>query len=112
MLGGAIGLVASIIAELLTDGLGWVFAVPFVLVSAYCAAEVAPGSYRSAVVMPPLVALLVAAINPLWSGDVSGVRSWLIKLLTTLTAMAPALVLATALAAAIVGFRYWRAKRP
>jgi hypothetical protein len=111
VLGGAIGLVASIIAELLTDGLGWVFAVPFVLVSVYCAAEVSPASYRSAVVMPPLVALLVAAVTPLWSGDVSGVRSWLIKLLTTLTTMAPTLMLATGLAAAIVAFRYWRGKR-
>jgi hypothetical protein len=111
VLGGAIGLVASIISELLTNGLGWVFAVPFVLVSVYCAVEVSPGSYRSAVVTPPLVALLVAAINPLWSGDVSGVRSWLIKLLTSLTTLAPTLVLATALAAAVVAFRYWRGKR-
>ncbi len=110
VLGGAIGLVASILAELLTGGLGWVFGVPFVLVSAYCAAEVAPKSMRSAIVMPPLVALLVAAVNPLWS-ETSGIRGWLIKTLTTLTTMAPTLLVATGLAAAIVGFRYWRAKR-
>jgi hypothetical protein len=111
VLGGAIGLVASILAELLTGGLGWVFGVPFVLVSAYCAAEVTPRSMRSAIVMPPLVALLVAAVNPLWSGETSGIRGWLIKTLTTLTTMAPTLVAATGVAALIVGVRYWRAKR-
>lgn len=107
MLGGSIGLVASIVAELLTGGLGWVFGIPFVLICAYCAAEVPSTSMRSAIVMPPLVALLVAAVNPLWSGD----RGWLIKMLTTLTTMAPTLLLATGVAAVIVGVRYWRAKR-
>ena len=111
VLGGAIALVASILAELLTGGLGWVFGVPFVLVSAYCAAEVAPRSMRSAIVMPPLAALLVAAVNPLWSGETSGIRGWLIKMLTTLTTMAPTLLAATGVAALIVGIRYWRAKR-
>lgn len=111
VLGGAIGLIASILAELLTGGLGWVFGVPFVLVSAYCAAEVSPKAMRSAVVMPPLVALLVAATNPVWSGDMSGLRGWLLKTLTTLTTMAPTLLVATGVAAAIVGVRYWRAKR-
>jgi len=110
VLGGAIGLVASILAELLTGGLGWVFALPFIAVSAYCAAEVSPKAMRSAVVMPPLVALLVASVNPLWS-DLSGIRGWLIKMLTTLTTMAPTLLVATGVAAAIVGVRYWRAKR-
>ncbi len=94
VLGGAVSLVASILAELLTGGLGWVFGVPFVLVSAYCAAEVAPKSMRSAIVMPPLVALLVAVVNPVWS-ETSGIRGWLIKTLTTLTTMAPTLLLAT-----------------
>jgi hypothetical protein len=111
VLGGAISLVASILAELLTGGLGWVFSIPFILVSAYCAVEVAPKSMRSAVVMPPLVALLVAAVNPLWS-ETSGIRGWLIKTLTTLTTMAPTLLVATGVAAIIVGVRYWRAKRP
>lgn len=111
VLGGSIGLVASILAELLSGGLGWVFGVPFVLVSAYCAAEVSPKAMRSAVVMPPLVALLVASINPMWSGETAGIRGWLIKMLTTLTTMAPTLLLATAMAAGIVGVRIWRAKR-
>lgn len=111
VLGGAIGLVASILAELLTGGLGWVFGLSFVLISAYCAAEVSPKAMRSAVVMPPLVALLVAAVNPLWSGETAGIRGWLVKMLTTLTTMAPTLLVATAVAAAIVGVRIWRAKR-
>lgn len=112
ILGGAVALVASIIAELLTDGLGWVFAIPFVIVCAYCAAEVSKGSFRSALVMPPLAILLVAAINPIWSGNVPGPRGWLVKTLTTLTTLAPTLMVATGLAAAIVGVRYWRGTRP
>lgn len=84
--------------------------MPFVLVSAYCAAEASPKAMRSALVMPPLVALLVAATNPLWS-DTSGLRGWMIKTLTTLTTMAPTLLVATGVAASIVGVRYWRAKR-
>ncbi len=111
VLGGAIGLVASILAELLTGGLGWVFAVPFILVSAYCAAEVSSKSMRSAVVMPPLVALLVAAVNPFWSGELPTIRGWFMKTLTTLTTLAPTLLVATGVAAAIVGVRYWRTKR-
>lgn len=110
VLGTAVGVVAAIVSELLTDGLGWVFAVPFVLVSAYCAAEVSPQSLRSAVVMPPLVTLLVALIDPIW-GNTSGIRSWAGKTLITLTTLAPTLVLATGVAAAIVGWRYWRSRR-
>ena len=107
----AIGLVASVVAELVTGGLGWVFGIPFVLVSAYCAAEVSASQLRAAVVTPPLVALLVAVINPIWaSGDVAGIRGWTVKTLTTLTTMAPTLVLATSVAAVIVGVRYWRAR--
>ena len=111
VLGGSIGVVASIVAELLTGGLGWVFGIPFVLVCAYCAAEVSPTSMRSAIVMPPLVALLVASVNPLWSGDLSGIRGWLIKMLTTLTTLAPTLLVATGVAAAIIGMRHWRERR-
>ena len=85
------------------------FAVPFVLVSAYCAFEVAQNSLRSAVVMPPLVTLLVAVIDPIW-GNVAGIRGWTVKTLTTLTTLAPTMVIATAVAAAIVGWRYWRSR--
>lgn len=107
----AVGLVASIVSELVTDGLGWVFGVPFVLVSAYCAAEVSSSQLRAAVVTPPLVALLVAVINPIWAaGEVAGIPGWAIKTLTTLTTMAPTLLLATGVAALIVGVRHWRSR--
>lgn len=108
VLGGAVGLVASVVSELLTDGLGWVFGLPFVLVCAYCAAECSPAARRSALVMPPLVVFAVAAITPLWSGETAGLRGWAVKTLTTLTTLAPTLVLATGVAAAIVGWRRWR----
>ncbi|MEO8107834.1 MAG: DUF6542 domain-containing protein, partial [Actinomycetes bacterium] len=111
ILGASVAVVASIIAELLTDGLGWLFAVPFVLVCVYCAAEVSRGAMHSAIVMPPLAILLVSAVNPIWSGNVPGPRGWMVKTLTTLTTLAPTLMVATALAAAIVGVRYWRANR-
>jgi hypothetical protein len=107
----AVGLVASIVAELVTGGLGWVFGIPFILVSVYCAAEVSSNQLRTAVVTPPLVALLVAVINPIWAaGDVAGLRGWTVKTLTTLTTMAPTLLIATGLAALIVGVRHWRAR--
>jgi hypothetical protein len=107
----AVGLVASILSELITGGLGLVFAIPFVLVSAYCAAEVSLQSMRSAVVVPPLVAFLVALTSPIWGGDTAGLRGWLVKTLTSLATMAPTLLLATGAAAAIVGWRYWRTRR-
>jgi hypothetical protein len=107
----AVGLVASILSELLTEGLGWLFAIPFVLVSAYCAAEVSPSALRQAVIAPPLVALLVALTNPVWDGNTAGLRGWFVKTLTTLATMAPTLLLATGSAAAIVGWRYFRARR-
>jgi hypothetical protein len=107
VLGTGVALVAAIVSELVTDGLGWMFAVPFVLVSAYCAYEVAPNALRSAVVMPPLVTFLVAVIDPVW-GNTAGLRGWVVKTLTTLTTLAPTMVMATAVAGAIVGWRYWR----
>jgi hypothetical protein len=110
VLGTAVGIVASILSELITDGLGWMFAVPFVLVSIYCAVEVASNSLRSAVVMPPLVTFVVALINPIW-GTTAGIRGWTVKTLTTLTTLAPTMVIATVAAAAIVGWRYWRSRQ-
>jgi hypothetical protein len=109
VLGTAVALVAAIVSELITDGLGWIFAIPFVLVSEYCAAEVSRQSLRSAVVMPPLVTFVVAAIDPIW-GSTAGVRGWVVKTLTGLTTLAPTMVIATAVAAAIVGWRYWRSR--
>jgi Domain of unknown function (DUF6542) len=78
-------------------------------VSVYCAAEVAQRSLRSAVVMPPLVTFVVAAIDPVW-GDPAGIRGWVVKTLTTLTTLAPTMMVATGLAAAVVGWRYWRSR--
>ncbi|MFL6179902.1 MAG: DUF6542 domain-containing protein [Actinomycetes bacterium] len=111
VLGTGVAVVAAILSELITDGLGWVFAVPFVFISGYCAYEVAQNSLRSALVMPPLVTFVVAAIDPIW-GSTAGIRGWMVKTLTTLTTLAPTMVIATAVAGAIVGWRYWRSSRP
>lgn len=109
VLGTAVAIVAATLSELITDGLGWMFAIPFVLVSVYCAAEVAQRSLRSAVVMPPLVTFVVAAIDPVW-GDPAGIRGWILKTLTTLTTLAPTMMIATGLAGAVVGWRSWRSR--
>jgi hypothetical protein len=109
VLGTAVAVVAAILSELITGGLGLMFSVPFVLVSAYCAAEVAARSLRSAVVMPPLVTFVVAVIDPIW-GDPAGIQGWVLKTLTTLTTLAPVMVVATLTSAAIVGWRHWRAR--
>jgi hypothetical protein len=112
LLGGGVGIVASVIAELLTDGLGWVFSIPFILVCVYCAAEVSKASLRSAVVMPSLAILAVALVNPIFAQNIGGLRGWTVKTLTALTTLAPTLMIATGLAAAIVGYRYWRTTHP
>jgi hypothetical protein len=107
-----VGIVAGVVSELVTDGLGWLFAIPFVLVSAYCAAEVNLRSLRAAVIMPPLVAFVVAAIDPFFAtADKAGIRGWFIMTLTTLTTMAPTLFFATLIAGLIVGGRYWRSRK-
>ncbi len=111
IVGVAVSMVAAVLSVLVTDGLGWVFAAPFVLISAYCAAEVRQDRMRSAILMPPLVLLLVTIVVPLVSGDVSSARGWVVRTATLLTRTAPALVAAVAVAGAIIAWRHWRTNR-
>jgi Domain of unknown function (DUF6542) len=106
-----VSVVAALISVLVTDGLGLVFIVPFVLVSGYCAAEVRPDRMRSALTMPPLALLLVVIITPWVAGDATGLRSGFFRSTTTLTKLAPALVTAVVVVALILGWRRWRAGR-
>jgi hypothetical protein len=69
-------------------------------------------SLRSAVVMPSLAILAVALVNPIFAQNIGGLRGWTVKTLTALTTLAPTLMIATGLAASIVGYRYWRTTRP
>lgn len=111
VLGIAISLVGALVSMLVKDSLSWIFGVPFVLVSAYCAWEVRPDSMRSALVMPPLVMLLVAMTIPVVFGEVDGVRDGVLRTLTTLTKLAPILMTALAVVAAILAWRRWSSRR-
>lgn len=111
VLGTSISLVAALLSMLVTGSLSWVFGLPFVLISAYCAWEVRPDSMRTALVMPPLVMLLVAVAIPVVFGEVDGIRDGILRTLTTLTKLAPILAVAVAAAAAILAWRRWAAKR-
>ena len=105
--GTAVGLVSGLVSVLLTDGLGWFFSVPFVLVSAYCAWEVRRDSLRAALIMPPLVLLLVVLLTPWINGDADGLRDGTVHTLTLLTKLAPALLAAEGVGGAILAWRRW-----
>ena len=107
----AVALVAALISILVTDGLGWIYSVPFILVSAYCAAEVREDSRRTALVTPPLVMLAVALLTPWVTGDAESIRGSILRALTVLTKMAPTLLAAVLISAAILWWRHWRARR-
>ncbi len=108
VIGGAVALVSALVSVLVTDSLGWIFAIPFVLVSGYCAFEVRDDRLRSALVMPPLALLVVTVLVPVVSGDVESLRGWVVRTATLLTRTGPALIVAVALTAAILGWRKWR----
>ena len=111
MIGTAVALVAALLSVLVTDTLGWVFTIPFILVSGYCAWEVRADRVRAALIMPPLVMLVVVLITPWVSGDANGIRSGLLRSATILTKMAPPLTAAVALSAAILAWRRWGPSR-
>ncbi|HVQ17968.1 MAG TPA: DUF6542 domain-containing protein [Actinomycetes bacterium] len=111
VIGTAVTLVAGVVSALVTDGLGWLFSVPFILVSAYCATEVQRGHFRSALVMPPLALLLVALIVPWINGEADGLRGWALRTLTELAKAAPALTAALIVSGAILAWRRWGPKR-
>ena len=107
VIGTTISCVAALLSVLVTDTLGWVFTIPFILVSGYCAWEVRAERVRAALVMPPLVMLLVVVMVPWVSGDADGLRSGFLRSVTILTKMAPPLTAAVALSAAILAWRRW-----
>ena len=111
VIGGAVALVSALLSVLVTDSLGWVFAVPFVLISGYCAFEVRTDRFRSALIMPPLALLVVTLVVPVVSGDVESLRGWVVRTATLLTRTGLALIAAVALTAAILGWRRWRASK-
>jgi hypothetical protein len=107
VIGAAISLVAALLSVLVSDTLNWVFTVPFILVSGYCAWEVRADRMRAALVMPPLVMLAVVVMVPWVSGDADSLRSGLVRSVNTLIKMAPPLTGAVALAGAILAWRRW-----
>lgn len=107
VIGSTVSVLAAILSMLITDGLGWVFGVPFVLVSAYCAWEVRRDSTRAALIMPPLVLLLVVVVVPAIFGDVSSLRDAVTETLKELTKLAPMMFAAVGVSGAILAWRRW-----
>ena len=99
---------AMVLGLLIAFGAGQVIAWVYMLT--HSGLSYSRSFVNSLIVMPPIVTLLVALINPIW-GNTSGVRGWTIKTLTTLTTLAPTMVVATGVAAAIVAWRHWCTRR-
>lgn len=103
----AVAAVAALLAVLVTEALGWFFAVPFVLICGYCAWEVRSSDVVSALAVPPLVLLTVVLAVPWINNRPDGFRAWGVKTLTGLARAAPTLCSALLLAGLILAFRRW-----
>jgi len=110
VLSTAVGLVFAVLSILFTGGLGWLFAVPFVLVSGYCAWEVRPSDQRAALLAPPLTLFVVAVVHTVFDHGLVGPRPLTSGVVTVLASAAPMLVAAVALSAALLLFRHLRAR--
>jgi hypothetical protein len=111
----AVALVTAVVSALVSGSVGWLFAVPFVAVCAYTAWEVRRSDLRAALVAPPLsllLALVVAGFFDDSSGSASaGLRAGAINVFAHLAQQAPVLVLAEAVVALIVCYRWWRSRQ-
>lgn len=110
VLSAATGLVAGVIATLVTGGLGWIFGVPFVLVAGYCAWEVRQTDRLAALVAPPLTLLVVTLVASLTSDGWAGITHLALAVVTALINAAPMLVMAEAVAGAVLLARRLRTK--
>jgi hypothetical protein len=104
-------LVFGVLSSVVTGGLGWLFGIPLVLVTAYCAWEVREGDRRSALVAPPLTLLVVAVVSTLLADGWAGVLQLAASVFSVLVNAAPMLVLAEAGVVVTLVVRRWRAKQ-
>ena len=105
MLSTGVGLVFGVLSSLVTGGIGWLFAVPFVFVSGYCAWEVRPSDRRAVVIAPPLTLLVVAIVDTVLDHGFGGPRQLASGVVTVLAGAAPILVAAVAVSVAVLVFR-------
>jgi hypothetical protein len=110
VLSTGVGLVFGVLSILFTGGIGWLFAVPFVLVAAYCAWEVRPSDQRAALLAPPLTLFVVAVVDTVFDHGLVGPRLLVSGVITVLASSAPMLVAAVAVSAALLLFRRLRAR--
>jgi len=109
VLSAATGLVAGVIATLVSGGLGWIFGVPFVLAAGYCAWEVREADRLASVIAPPLTLLAVTVIASLTSGW-AGITHLALAVVTSLINAAPMLVTAELVVGAVLLSRRLRTK--
>jgi hypothetical protein len=111
VIGTALPLLAGVVDGLVSDGLGWLFGVPLVLVSVYCAWEARPDARRAALVVPPLATLLTVLVVVLVTNGFGGSMKFGVNVFRVLAGQAaPWLVLAEVLVAAVVVVRHRRDK--
>jgi hypothetical protein len=103
IIGTAVPLLAGVVDALVTGGLGWLFGVPLVLSSVYCAWEARPDARRAALVVPPIVTLGTVLLAVLITEGPDSPAAFALNVFRVLAGQAaPMLVLAEGLALAAV----------
>lgn len=106
VIGGAVPLLAALLDVLVTDHLTWVYGIPLVLASIYCAWEARPAARRTALVVPPITTLLASVLVALVADGFDGLAAFGLNVFRVLAGQAaPMLVAAEALAGAVVLYR-------
>lgn len=106
VIGTAVPLLAGVLSVLVSDTLTWVFGVPLVLVSGYCAWEARPDARHTALVVPPIAALLAVLLAVLMTDGYGGALDFALSTFRVLAGkIAPMLLLAEVVAGVIVYVR-------
>lgn len=99
VIGTAVPLLAGVVDALVSGGLGWLFGVPLVLASVYCAWEARPDARRAALVVPPIATLVAVLLAVLVTEGLDSPARFGLNVFRVLAGQAaPMLVLAEALA--------------
>lgn len=112
VIGGAVPLLAALLDVLVTDGLTWVYGLPLVLASGYCAWEARADARRTALVVPPITTLLASVLAALMTDGFSGVTAFGLSVFRVLAGQAAPMLLAAEVLAAVVVYYRSRKERP
>lgn len=106
VIGTAVPLLAGVLSVLVTDGLGWLFGVPLVAVSVYCAWEARPDARGATLVVPPIATLVTVLLAVAMTDGFGDFMTFSLNVFRVLAGQAaPMLVLAELLTAVVVVVR-------